>query len=203
MDAQHEHNAVQLPRDHVTAEHARARAGWCRRALLVGGGFQAVFGALWMARGLAPLVPVAIALALGAAALAAGLTAALLLRRGAPRPRGSVAKAIERRLTGATIAQLIASFALPVVIGAALGPRLVVPSIVLTIGVLLVWLHYEIGTPYQGAAGWALIGLAVVCTPFAGSTQTVIAGLCSAAVLLGCAGVSFVWLRQHAALARG
>ncbi len=202
MQARHTDNALQHQLVEAVAEPAAARAGWCRRALLVGGGFQAVFGAFWMARGLTPLVPVAVALAVGSAALATGLAATLLLRHGAPRPRGSVAKAIERRVTGATIAQLIASFVLPVVIGAALGPRLVLPSIVLTIGILLVWLHREIGTPYQGVAGWALIGLAVLCAPFAGSTQTVIAGLCSAVVLLACAGVGFVWLRRDPGAAR-
>lgn len=202
MQAHRADEALRLSRDNAPAEHIAARAGWCRRALLVGGAFQAVFGALWMARGLTPLVPMAVALVVGGAAVATGLTATLLLRRGAPRPRGSVAKAIERRLTGATIVQLVASFVLPVVIGAALGPRLVLPSIVLTIGILLVWLHREIRTPYQGVAGWALIGLAVVCSAFVGSTQAVIAGLCSAAVLLGCAGVGFVWLRQHAVLIR-
>lgn len=112
-----------------------------------------MFGALWLARGLAPLAPFPVAAGAGVAALIAGIVATAALRRSAPRPTGEAAHAIERRLTTATVLQLVASFVLPLVIGAAFGPRLVTPSVLLTIGVLLAWLHREVDTPYQGDAG--------------------------------------------------
>ena len=180
---------------------AGARAAWRSRAVLVGGGFQVAFGALWIARGLAPFAPVTVAAGVGGVALIAGLTAAVLLRRRAPRPRGPAARTIERRLTGATILQLVASFALPIAISALAGPRLVLPSIVITIGILLVWVHREVDTPYQGTAGWLLIGLAVLSVPISGSTQTIVVGLSAATVLLGCAGAGLSWLRLGRGLA--
>lgn len=178
-----------------TVETVAARAAWQRRALLVGGGFQVVFGALWLARGLAPLVPPIAAVAAGAVALILGLFAAVLQRRSAPRPVGPMARRIEWRLTGATVAQMLASFTLPIAISALAGPRLVLPSIVITIGMLLVWIHHEVATPYQDAAGWALIALAVLSALLSGPLQTIVIGLISAAVLLGCAVAGFVWLR--------
>jgi hypothetical protein len=126
------------------------------------------------------------------------MTAVVALRRSAPRPQGPAARTIERRLTVATVGQVLASFILPVVIGAAAGPRLVVPSIVLTIGLLLVWIHREVDTPYQGAAGWVLISLAAASALIDGDVPTAVAGLAVAAILLGCAAAGFRWLRHHA-----
>lgn len=111
--------------------------------LLVGGGFQVVFGALWLARGVAVFAPPLVAVAAGGTALVLGLTAAAATRHWAPRPQGPAARRFEHRLTVATVGQIVASFVLPVLIGAAVGPRLAVPSIVLTIGILLAWIHRE------------------------------------------------------------
>lgn len=183
--------------DEATFEATNARVGWQKRAVLVGGGFQVVFGALWLARGLVPLTLLAVAIAAGGVVLVAGLMTAVLLRQSAPRLHGSVARAIERRLTTATVLQLIASFVLPIVISEVAGPRLVLPSIVITIGILLVWIHHEVDTPYQGVAGWMLIGLSLFFALFAGSAETIITGLSSAVTLLGCAGAGFKWLRQN------
>jgi hypothetical protein len=183
---------ISLP---ATSDLGAARAAWRRRALLVGGGFQVIFGALWLARGLAAFGPPVVAIAAGASALGAGMTAVVALRRSAPRPQGSASRTIERRLTVATLLQLVASFVLPVVIGAAVGPRLAVPSIMLTIGILLAWIHREVDTPYQGKAGWALIALAAGSALLVGDVQTAVAGLTAAAILLGCAGAGYSWLR--------
>lgn len=175
----------------------QARSGWRRRALLVGGGFQIAFGALWLARGLAPLAPIPVAVGAGVLVLVLGSAAVVALRRSAPRPQGDEARAIGRRLTMATVLQLVASFVLPIAVGAAIGQRLVIPSIVLTIGILLSWLGRDVDTPYQGGAGWALIGLAGASALLVGDAQTVLAGLAAAAILLGCAVAGFVWLRRE------
>ncbi len=185
--------------DHVTERAASdmdaARAAWRRRALLVGGGFQVVFGALWLARGLSSFAPPVVAVAAAAAAVIAGGTVAVALRRSAPRPDGPAARTIERRLTVATLGQLVTSFVLPVLVDAVAGPRLVIPSIVLSIGILLAWIHHEVDTPFQGAAGWALIALAAVSALIVGDLQTAVAGLAAAAILLGCAAAGFGRLR--------
>jgi hypothetical protein len=172
-----------------------ARAAWRRRTLLVGGGFQVAFGAMWLARGLGSFAPLAVAAAAAGAALVGGMAAAVALRRSAPQPHGPAVRTIERRLTVATVAQLLASFALPMVIDAA-APRLTVPLVILTIGILLAWIHGEVGTPFQGAAGWALIALAAASTLLVGPAQTAVAGLTAAVILLGCAAAGFGWLRH-------
>jgi len=187
--------------DDGTIVATSARTAWRRRAVLVGGGFQVAFGALWIARGLASLAPLTVAVGVGSVALVAGLAAAVLLRRLAPRPSGVAARAIERRLTAATILQLVASCALPITISGLAGSRLVLPSIVITIGILLVWIHHEVDTPYQGIAGWLLIGLAILSVLVGGSTQTAVVGLSAAAVLLSCAGGGLSWLRHGRELA--
>lgn len=170
------------------------RSAWQRRVVLVGGAFEGAFGALWLARGLAPVLPLGVRVGTGALVLALALAVAMLLRHHAPQPRGAAARRTLHRLTVATVLQLVASCLLPIVVATTLGPRLVLPSIVVTIGILLLWLHREVETPYQGAAGWALIGVAVVSAFLVGNAETVFVGLGSAAVLLGSSGAGFRWL---------
>lgn len=181
-------------------ERGDARLAWRRRAVLVGGAFQVMFGAVWIARGLAPLLS-GVAVAVASAVLVAGGIATAMLWRRAPRPKGPVARRIGRRLTVATLLQLAASFTLPVLCGAIGVDRLSLPSVAVTIGILLVWLHHEIGTPFQGPAGWALVALAIVGTSLSGATQEVVTGLCSATVLLSSAGLGLRWLRRASATA--
>lgn len=57
----------------AVSDPSAARVAWRPRALLVGGGFQVVFGALWLARGMAAFAPPLVAVAAGGTALAAGL----------------------------------------------------------------------------------------------------------------------------------
>jgi len=175
------------------AEMEAARAGWRRRALLVGGGFQVVFGALWTLRGLAVVTPLWVAIAFGVAALVGGLASAYRLRSTAPRPTGPAARPLERRLTVATALQLVASGVLPVLV-APVGSWLVLPSIVITIGVLLVYVHRIAGTPYQGIAGWFLIALSVATLASNGPAQVASICIASAVILLACAAAGFRWL---------
>jgi hypothetical protein len=167
-----------------------ARAGWRRRALLVGGGFQVVFGALRTLRGLAVVAPMWVAMTCGWAALVAGLACAYRLRSTGPRPTGPAARALGRRLTVATAAQLVASGVLPVV-ASLMDSRLVLPSIVVTIGALLLYVHRVAGTPFQGVAGWLLVALSVVTLGFVGSVQTASVCIASAVILLWCAAAGF------------
>lgn len=182
--------------DRVTSDACEARSAWRHRAVLVGAGFQVAFGGFWLARGLMPLIPVPLAVLAGAATLVWGLTAAVRLRRLAPRPQGAAARRFEWRLTLATVAQLVVSGLLPPGLGAVAGGRLELPSIVLTIGILLAWIHHELNTPYQGTAGWMLIGLAVAAPWFTGGTQNAVTGLASAGILLCCAWAGLRWLNR-------
>jgi hypothetical protein len=176
-----------------------ARAGWRRRALLVGGGFQVVFGALWTTRGLAVVVPVPVAAACGALVLVAGMASVYRLRSTGPRPVGPAARPLERRLTVATAAQLVASGVLPVLLAPVAGSRLVLPSIVMTVGALLVYVHRVAGTPYQGTAGWLLMALSVATLVSDGPVQTTTVCLASAVLLLSCATAGFRWLGRASA----
>ena len=187
--------SVEAKRTIVDSEWVTATSAWRKRVLVVGGGFQVAFGALWLTRGLLPLARLPIALAVGTLVLVAGMIAAFGLRRFGTRPQGPKARIIERRLTIATVLQLAASIVVPITIASAAGHRLVLPSIVFTIGVLLVWIHREVQTPYQGVAGWLLVGLAAVSGLMTGSAQVVTIGLTSAIILLGCASAGFLWLR--------
>jgi hypothetical protein len=178
------------------AEMEAARGGLRHRALLVGGAFQVVFGALWTLRGLAVVAPLSVAAACSAAVLGAGLTAVYRLRSNCPRPTGPAARHLEHRLTVATAVQLVASAVLPVLV-AMVSSRLVLPSIVFTIGVLLLYVHRVAGTPYQGTSGWLLIALSIVVLGFGGPAQTASVCIASAVTLLSCAGAGFRWLGRE------
>src|SRR6266508_6613795 len=100
-----------------------ARVAWRRRVARVGSLIQLGFAALWLGRGtLASGWPARapIALALVAAAVSIGVWGERRTRGLAPRPAGPAARPLERAVTIATLAQLAASFGLPLVV-AALG----------------------------------------------------------------------------------
>jgi hypothetical protein len=180
--------------DRGAAEVLEARAQWRRRATLVGGGFQLVFGAAWVARGLAPLTSASVACGAAGVMAVVGLFGALRLRRGAPRPRGTVARVIERRLTAATVAQFVLSIVLPFGIAVVAGSRLVLPSITVSIGALLVWIHHEVDTPFHGAVGGTLIGTSLLAALIVGRTQVIFTGLVSGALLFAGAVAGLTWL---------
>lgn len=181
----------------IGAPAAAAVSAWRRRALLVGGAFQLAFGAVWLLRGLRVLASSEVAIAAAAAALLAGAVWVYRLRSTGPRPGGSEARALELRITVATAAQLAASGILPVLAGLVAG-RLVLPSVVVTIGILLAYLHRVAATPFQSAAGWLLIALSVAALGLpGGASQTASLCLASAVVLLSCAAAGFAWLERH------
>jgi hypothetical protein len=77
------------------------------------------------------------------------------------RPTSPEAKRIERSVSIATIVELAASFAFPVIVIAAGHSDWVLPSIAITIGPLLLWLDHVVQIPRLRPVGWALTRRAV------------------------------------------
>jgi hypothetical protein len=170
-------------------------AAWSRRIRRIGGFIQAAFAALWLVRaGLAiggrvgdALIAVSAAAVIGVYAYAIRVTAGI-----APRPTGPQARRIERSVTIATIAELVAAFVLPVVVTAAGRPGWVVPSIVITIGPLLLWLDHVVGIPRYRLVGWVLTaGPVVLVAALSGRALAVTTGLAAGVLLLGTAVAGF------------
>lgn len=174
-----------------------ARTAWQRRTLLVGGVLQAVFGALWLERGLHALVPSSAAVVVAGSTLVAGGTAAILLRRRAPWPRGGAARRIEVQLTTATVVQLAVAVALPILLGHLGTGRYTPAAIVGTTGLLLLAVHRLVDSPYHRRAGRLLVELAAVAALFGGARPALLA-LAAASVLLGFAAAGFARLARGA-----
>jgi hypothetical protein len=127
-----------------------ARRAWALRVLRIGGVIQACFAAFWLVRGglaiggLGGTALAAVLLATAPAALVYGLWATAGLT---PRPRGTDAARLERGVTIASVIQLVASFAAPFLVIMLGHSDLVVPSIVVTIGPLLLYLGYRLSIP--------------------------------------------------------
>jgi len=172
-----------------------ARAAWRRRVARIGSLIQLAFAALWLARGtLATGWPgqLPIAISLAAAAVALGIWGAVTTRGLAPRPRGPAAHRLERAITIATLIQLAASCVLPVAVSAAGHADLTVPTIAITIGILLLWLRARLTTPGHLTAGILLIAVpGALALALTGTTLTAAAGLTTAAILTGSATVGF------------
>jgi hypothetical protein len=77
----------------------------------------------------------------------------------------------------------------------------VVPSIVVTIGPLLLYLGSRLSIPRYRLAGWALILAPIVCALlFSGSALSAVIGLGAGALLFATAVVGFRQLAANAAL---
>jgi len=172
-----------------------AREAWRRRVARIGSDIQLAFAALWIFRGmLATGWPgrLPAALLLGSATAALAIWGTVVTRGLAPLPRGPAARRLGRAITIATVAQLAASCALPVIVAAAGRPDLIVTTVAITIGILLLWLRATLATPGHLAAGILLIavpgGLALA---LAGSSLTAATGLATAAILIASAVTGF------------
>ena len=170
-------------------------AAWSRRVRRIGGFIQTAFAALWLLRAsLAIGGRVGDALiAASAAATIGAWTYALWATVGtAPRPTGPQARRIERSVTAATVIQFAATFVLPVVLIATGHPDWVLPSIVITIGPLLLWLDHLVDIPRYRLVGWALIaGPVMLVATLSGSALAVTTGLAAGILLLGTAVAGF------------
>ena len=178
----------------ATAELTPA-AAWSRRVRLIGGFIQTAFAALWLTRasltigGRAGDVLIA---ASGAAVIGVVIYAITNTAGTAPRPAGPQARRIGRSVTAATVIQLAATFVLPVVLIAAGHPDWVLPSIAITIGLLLLWLDHLVSLPRNRPVGWALIaGPVILAATMSGPALAATTGLAAGVLLLGSAAAGF------------
>ena len=161
----------------------------------IGGLIQAAFAAFWLIRaslaigGRAGDVLIAVS---GVAVIAVfsyaiRVTAGTAPGRPARRPRR-----IERLVTIATIIELVAAFVLPVIVIAAGHSDWVLPSIVITIGPLLLYLDHLVHIPRYRPVGWALTaGPVILVATMSGKSLAVTTGLAAGVVLLGTATAGF------------
>ena len=170
-------------------------AAWSQRVRRVGGFIQLAFAAFWLVRGAlsvgggtgTALTGVAIVVALAVLVYAIRVTAGT-----GRRPTSAEAKRIERSVNAATIIELVASFALPVVVIAAGHSDWVLPSIAITIGPLLLWLDHLVHIPRYRPVGWVLtIGPFVLVAAISGSSLAATTGLAAGVLLLGTATAGF------------
>jgi len=195
-------NAMTTQPTTSTTEAAAANAAeltpvvaWSRRVRRIGGFMQTAFAALWLARASLAIGGRAgeVLAAASVVAVTGVLAYAIKATAGtAPRPHGPQASRIGRSATIATVIELAAAFALPVVVTAAGHPGWVLPSIVITIGPLLLWLDHLVHVPRLRLAGWALTaGPVILVATMSGRALAVTTGLAAGVLLLGTAAAGF------------
>jgi hypothetical protein len=193
MPAQPISSATQL--DAIKAQHLTPAAAWSRRVRRIGGFIQAAFAAFWLARASLAIGGRAgdILLAASGVAVIGVFAYAIKVTAGtAPRPSGAQARRIERSVTMATIIELAAAFILPVIVIAAGHADWVLPSIVITIGPLLLRLDHLVHIPRYRVAGWALTaGPVILVATMSGSSLAVTTGLAAGVILMGTAAAGF------------
>ena len=95
-------------------------------------------------------------------------------------------------MTLATIIELVAAFVLPVIVIAMGHSDWVLPSIVITIGPLLLYLDHLVHIPRYRPVGWALtIGPVILVATMSGPALAVTTGLGAGVLLLGTAAAGF------------
>jgi hypothetical protein len=170
-------------------------AAWSRRVRRIGGFIQAAFAAFWLARASLAigggagdvLIAVSAVAVIGVFAYAIKVTAGT-----APRPAGPAARRIERLVTIATVIELAAAFVLPVIVISIGHSDWVLPSIVITIGPLLLYLDHLVHIPRYRIVGWALTaGPVILVATMSGKSLAVTTGLAAGVVLLGTAAAGF------------
>ena len=170
-------------------------AAWSRRVRRIGGLIQAAFAAFWLARASLAIGGPAgdVLLAASGVAVIGVFAYAIRVTAGtAPRPAGPQARRIERSVTVATVIELAAAFVLPVIVIAAGHSDWVLPSIVITIGPLLLYLDHLVHIPRYRPVGWALTaGPVILVATMSGSSLAVTTGIAAGVVLLGTAAAGF------------
>jgi hypothetical protein len=157
MTAKPEVNAMTTQLGPIATEPATVNAAeltpavaWSRRVRRIGGFIQTAFAAFWLVRAsLAAGGRAGDALIAASAVAVTGVLAyAIRTTAGtAPRPTGPQTSRIGRSVTVATVIQLAASFVLPVIVTVTGHPGWALPSIVITIGLLLLWLDHVVDIP--------------------------------------------------------
>jgi len=181
--------------DAIKAPDPTPAVAWSRRVRRIGGLIQAAFAAFWLARaslaigGRAEDVLIAVS---GVAVIGVFCYAIRVTAGTAPRPAGPAARRIERLVTLATIIELAAAFVLPVIVIAAGHSDWVLPSIVITIGPLLLYLDHLVHIPRYRIVGWALtVGPVILVAAMSGKSLAVTTGFAAGVVLLGTATAGF------------
>jgi hypothetical protein len=178
-----------------TAAPLTPAVAWSHRIRKVGGYIQLAFAAFWLIRGGLSIGGYVGSLltGLGLAGATGVLIYAIRVTVGTgSRPTGVEAKRIEKSVTAATVIELVASFALPVVVSAAGRSDWVLPSIAITIGPLLLWLDHLVKIPRYRPVGWALtVGPFVLVAAMSGSALAATTGLAAGILLLGTATAGF------------
>jgi hypothetical protein len=182
---------AQAPTDAETT----ATTAWSRRVRRVGGFIQMAFAAFWLIRGSLTVhgqVGASLAIVFSAVVIAVTLYGIRVTAGRAPRPISPEGKHIERRITIATVIQLVASFAVPIAVIAAGYPDWVLPSIAITIGPLLLWLDHEVHIRRYRPVGWALIvGPIALGLVMSGPSLAATTGIAAGVLLLGTAALGF------------
>ena len=181
--------------DAIKAPDPTSAAAWSRRVRRIGGLIQAAFAAFWLIRaslaigGRAEDVLIAVS---GVAVISVFCYAIRVTAGTARRPAGPAARRIERLVTLATIIELAAAFVLPVIVIAAGHSDWVLPSIVITIGPLLLYLDHLVHIPRYRIVGWALTaGPVILVAAMSGKSLAVTTGFAAGVVLLGTATAGF------------
>ncbi|MGO8890879.1 MAG: hypothetical protein ACLP8X_33830 [Streptosporangiaceae bacterium] len=181
--------------DAIKAPDLTPAAAWSRRVRRIGGFIQAAFAAFWLARASLAIGGRTgdILIAASGVAVIGVFSYAIKVTAGtAPRPSGPQARRIERSVTVATVIELAAAFILPVIVIAAGHSDWVLPSIVITIGPLLLWLDHLVHIPRYRPVGWALTaGPVILVATMSGSSLAVTTGIAAGVILLGTAAVGF------------
>ncbi len=194
--------AITTPPAAITTEPAAVNAAdltpavaWGRRVRRIGGFIQVAFAALWLARASLAIGGRTgdILLAASAVAVIGVFSYAIRVTAGtAPRPAGPQARRIERSVTVATVIELVAAFVLPVIVIAAGHSDWVLPSVVITIGPLLLYLDHLVHIPRYRPVGWALTaGPIILVATMSGSALAVTTGIAAGVILLGTAAAGF------------
>ena len=193
-------NTMTSPLITVTAQPAAINgadpaAAWSRRVRRIGGFIQAAFAALWLVRASLAIGGLAgdVLLAVSGVAVIGVFTYAIRVTAGtAPRQAGPQARRIERSVTLATVIELAAAFILPVIVIAAGRSDWVLPSIVITIGPLLLYLDHLVHIPRYRPVGWALTaGPIILVATMSGPALAVTTGIGAGVLLLGTAAAGF------------
>ena len=195
----------------MTITRARAttelspQVAWSQRVRKVGGFIQLAFAAFWLVRGALSITGIT-----GTALAAAGIVLSVVVLGYAirvtagigGRPTSAAAKRIERSVSIATVIELVASFAFPVIVIAAGHSDWVLPSIAITIGPLLLWLDHVVDVPRFRPVGWALTVVPfILVAAMSGSALAATTGLGAGVLLLATATAGFrdlSTLRAHA-----
>jgi hypothetical protein len=179
----------------VNAAELTPTAAWSRRVRRIGGFIQTAFAAFWLARASLAAGGRAADVLIAASAVAVTGVLAYAIRTTAgtaPRPAGPQASRIGRSVTVATVIQLAASFVLPVIVTMAGHPGWVLPSIVITIGLLLLWLDHVVDIPRLRPVGWAMIaGPVILVATMSGPALAVTTGIAAGVLLLITAAAGF------------